>query len=98
MPSKKLMQYRAAIDAIDVKLIGLLADRMRIVDDVIVEKRSTGTAAVLPDRVEQVVSRVKALAPQQGLPPSMVEKIWRLLISEVCAYEEERLKTKTTDP
>lgn len=92
MPSAKLIACRAAIDDIDAKLVVLLAQRFSVVDDVILEKRAAGLPSVLPDRVEQVVAQVRALAAQHKLDPNVTERLWRVLIAETCGYEDALLK------
>ncbi len=82
---------RREIDDVDAALVALLARRMRIVDRVIAVKKSTGVAAVVPERIEAVVARVRALAERDGVPPDMAEKLWRLLIAETIAYEQQSL-------
>jgi len=43
--------------------------------------------------VEDVVEKVMARAEELGLPPELVEKLWRVLIEWVIDYENERLNS-----
>lgn len=86
-----LAPLRAEIDAIDRELVALLARRLGVVEKVIAVKRAEGIAALLPERIEDVVARVRAEAQAHGTPPDLAETLWRAMIEWVVAYEEERL-------
>ena len=86
-----LQELRQDIDAIDRALVGLLAKRLKIVDQVIAVKRENGIASVVPERIEAVVDHVRAFAADHGIPQHMVENLWRCLIAETIAYEEAAL-------
>lgn len=86
-----LAPFRAEIDAIDGEIVELLAKRFEVVRHVIAVKQAEGLAALLPERVEDVVEKVMANAETKGVPPELVEKLWRVLIAWVIEYENERL-------
>lgn len=88
---RALDPFRAEIDRIDAEIVALLARRMEVVKHVIAVKKTEGLAALLPDRVEDVVEKVTARAETEGVPPELAEKLWRLMIEWVIAYENERL-------
>lgn len=88
---RSLAPFRAEIDAIDAQIVELLARRFEVVRHVIAVKKVEGLAAYLPERVEDVIEKVSALAETKGVPPELVEKLWRQLIEWVIAYENERL-------
>lgn len=82
----RIAELRHRIDVLDEQLIGVLAERVGVVREV--ARYKTDEASVrAPDRVEQVVARVRALAEGQGLPPELVEKLYRLLIAELTELE-----------
>ena len=89
-----LAEARAAIDALDAEMIALLAERSRIVARVAQIKHRDGTAARLPDRVEQVVSNVRARAVEAGADPALAERLWRDMIEYFIAEEEKVLGSK----
>lgn len=86
-----LQQARRDIDDIDQRLIALLVERFAVAERVVGIKRETGLPALLPDRVEEVVSNVETLAVQHGLPEGLASGLWRQLISATIAYEEKHL-------
>ncbi len=86
-----LAEARVAIDALDAELIALLAQRSKIVARVARIKHRDGTAARLPDRVEQVVANVRAKAAEAGADPELAERLWRDMIEYFIAEEEKIL-------
>ncbi len=76
---------------IDDRLVDLLAARLGVVERVIAIKTDAGIPALLPDRVEEVVARVRSRAQDTGLPPDLTEKLWRTLIQWTIDYEDARL-------
>lgn len=88
---RALAPFRAEIDAIDREMVALLARRFDVVQRVIEVKRAEGLAALLPERVEDVVEKVKDEAQAQGVPPDLAETLWRDLIQWIVDYEHARL-------
>lgn len=88
---RSLAPFRAEIDEIDARMVDLLARRFEVVQQVIAVKRAEGIAALLPERVEDVIEKVCAQAETKGVPPELAEKLWRELIEWIVAYENERL-------
>lgn len=86
-----LAPLRAEIDICDAEIVRLLARRMQIVERVIAIKKGHGIPALLPDRVEDVVVRVRGEAGKDGVPPDLVETVWRAMMDWIIAYEDEQL-------
>ncbi|MEM9234990.1 MAG: chorismate mutase [Pseudomonadota bacterium] len=82
---------RQEIDRIDDDLVTLLVERWGYVDRAWQLKSSVAEATV-PWRIQQVIDRVRERAEQGGLPPALVESLWRQLIGWGIQYEEEKLK------
>ncbi|MFJ8041052.1 chorismate mutase [Kitasatospora sp. NPDC096147] len=92
----RIAELRGRIDALDEQLIAVLAERVGVVREV--ARHKTDEAAVrAPDRVEQVVAKVRALAEAHGLPPELVEKVYRLLIAELTALELASVERRLAD-
>lgn len=90
--ARRLLKHlRGEIDAIDDRLVDLLTTRLGVVERVIAIKTDAGIPALLPDRVEEVVARVRSRAQDTGLPPDLSEKLWRTLIQWTIDYEDARL-------
>lgn len=79
---------RDAIDALDRSLVEHLTTRAAYIDRAIELKRLNGWPARLPDRVEDVVTKVKAEARSNELDDALVERLWRQLIEWSIAREE----------
>lgn len=82
---------REAIDAVDRALVGLFAARTAYIERAAELKRGNGLPARIPDRVEEVVARVRASADAAGLDPDLYERLWREVIEAAIALEDRRL-------
>jgi isochorismate pyruvate lyase len=91
---RELAALRSEIDRIDNELVKLLADRMKVVDQVVAIKKETGLPAFIPDRVEEVARRVREEAKRLGSPPDLAEIVYRRMMDWIILYEEERLKAR----
>jgi isochorismate pyruvate lyase len=90
-PHATLPDLRREIDALDAELISLLAKRQRCVERVIEIKRAQKLPARIPDRIDEVLKRVRKLAKAQKLEPDLAEAVWREMIEQFIAYEERAL-------
>ena len=90
--SERLAQLRLAIDSLDDDLVALFAKRFAVVNEVVEVKKAEGLPAAIPERVAEVVARVKLKAEAQGFPTATAEKLWLLLIADMIAFEEKHLK------
>lgn len=86
-----LGELRNAIDVLDVKIVGLLAERALCVRDATRFKRDAFQVAA-PERQAAVFARVHELAAAQaaGFPalPQVVEAAYRVLVAGFIAGEE----------
>ena len=89
---------RREIDRIDERMVELLARRFAYVDRAWQLKMGTGESATVPWRVQQVIDKVRAHAEAQGLPPTLVEALWRQMIGWFIQYEEERMRHRMERP
>ncbi len=83
-----LEPFRREIDAIDDRIVELLARRRAIVGEVALVKLQHGIPARLPDRITQVRERNAGHAESLGLDPDLVRRLYDLLIEDACAAEE----------
>ena len=81
-------EVRENIDQIDRKIVALLAERGAFVTQAAAFKKTTDEVKA-PNRVEQVISKVKTLAQEHGANPMVVENVYRAMIS---AFIETELK------
>ena len=84
---ESLAQVREQIDRIDTQIVRLLAERGGYVLAAARFKRSAAEVRA-PQRVEQVIARVRALAEQQGAMADVVERIYREMIEAFTDAEQ----------
>src|SRR6478609_1322249 len=89
-------EVRAEIDRIDAALVDLIGERFTYVDRAWQFKQSPAEARV-PWRIQQVIDKVRARAVEKGLPPELVEALWRQMIGWFIQYEEEKLRSHGDD-
>ena len=77
-----LPEIRSQIDAIDARIIALIAERQRWVEAAGRAKAGEAPSAVrAPSRVEEVIARVRAAAESAGASPDVVEQSYRAMIA-----------------
>ncbi len=85
----QLRAYRASIDNIDAALVHLLAERFKITQAVGRHKATVGLPASDPDREDQQIARLRALASEAGLDPAFTESFLRFIVSEVIRHHQQ---------
>ncbi|NUT90996.1 MAG: chorismate mutase [Saccharothrix sp.] len=83
---ESLGEVRAGIDAIDAELVRLLAERQGLVKAAAGFKKDED-AVRAPDRVAQVIAKVRARAEEAGLAPEVAEAVWRAMIGAFIELE-----------
>lgn len=73
-------QVRAHIDRIDRQIVTLLAERGAYVKQAAKFKKTTADVKA-PQRVEQVISKVTALAIELEANPTVTEQVYRAMIA-----------------
>jgi len=88
-----MAQLRVAIDALDARLVKLLALRQAYIERAAVLK--TDRATIRDEaRIEDVVTKVMAEAKAAGLSPAIAESVWRVLIERSIAHEFTKFDAK----
>ena len=75
-----LEEVRSNIDAIDQKIVSLIAQRGGFVMQAARFKK-TPEDVKAPQRVEQVISKVRALAVESTANPDVIEAVYRAMIA-----------------
>ncbi len=83
-----MADIRAEIDRVDRDLVKLFAERTAYIDRAAQIKGPLKMPARITPRVEEVVANVRREAAVHGLPPDLIEKLWRRLIDWSIAREE----------
>jgi chorismate mutase/prephenate dehydratase len=84
--SQALLALRDQIDGLDRQLLDLLNQRARVAEQVGEIKRAEGTPFFRPDRVAQVIDKIRAANPGP-LKAEHVSAIWREIMSACLALE-----------
>lgn len=83
-----LAEVRERIDALDVQIVKLLAERGRYVRDAARFKRDAFQVSA-PQRQQQVFDQVRRLAEQEGAYPEVVEACYRAMVAGFIAREQQ---------
>jgi isochorismate pyruvate lyase len=86
----RIDELRGSIDVLDRQIVRLMAERTGIVRELTEHKRDEETVRS-PVRVEQVISKVRGLAQEEGMPPGIAEAVYRTLIRELTELQMARL-------
>uniref|UniRef100_A0AAU2VT26 Chorismate mutase n=1 Tax=Streptomyces sp. NBC_00008 TaxID=2903610 RepID=A0AAU2VT26_9ACTN len=86
----RIDDLRGTIDALDGRIVALLAERTCVVRELTEYKRDEEQVRS-PARVEQVISKVRRLADEHGVEPGIVEATYRTLITELTELQLRRL-------
>ena len=81
-----LNDVRSQIDEIDREIVRMLADRERLVREA-ASFKTDEQAVRAPDRVDQVLRKVRALAAEEGASPEVVEQVYRTMIDAFISLE-----------
>lgn len=90
MSEERLKALRREIDRIDEQLIDLLAQRLKLANDVLAIKRKLGKEVRDEARERAVISLARERAKERGLDPSFAEWVMRLTISQTASAQMER--------
>ncbi len=88
---QSMQELRAQIDKLDRQLIEMLVTRAGYIDRASQLKPGEGLPARIPERVEDVVQRVRTSSGELGMDPDLAEQLWRILIDWSIAREERVL-------
>lgn len=84
---ENLAQVRERIDALDVQIVTLLAERGRYVKDAARFKRDAFQVSA-PQRQQQVFDKVRRLAEEKGAYPEVVDACYRAMVAGFIAREQ----------
>jgi isochorismate pyruvate lyase len=84
-----LDEVRRHIDAYDAEIAALISKRHHFVMQAAKFKPSV-EAVVVPERIEEIVARVRKVAADHGVNPDVLEKVYRALLAGTIADEQRR--------
>lgn len=90
MMNTTLTEVRRNIDGLDQKLIALLAERQKQVEQAgRLKPRGDTQAVAAPERVAQVIADRRRQAAEAGLSPDVAEAVWRAMIEAFIRLETD---------
>jgi isochorismate pyruvate lyase len=81
-----MKEVRAAIDAIDKRLVALIAERLHYIDEAARIKSDRNTVRDEP-RIADVLAKVRAEALRLGCDPEVVAAAYKALVEASIAHE-----------
>ena len=91
---RALEEYRVSIDALDLRLLALLNERTRVVEQIGRVKRAAKLPIYEPRREEQVFENITT-HNSGPLTPEAVKRIFERIIDEMRTIQRIRMETKT---
>lgn len=88
---RDLVDIRRQIDDVDQRLVLLLAERARLVEDVVHFKRAHHMAVVDRGREDEMLARIAELAKDAGLDPRVAQQVLRTIVDGFTLLEVEEL-------
>lgn len=80
-------EIREEIDNLDLKIIELISQRKDLVFEVVKLKRKD--QIVDQKRIDSILKRLNIEAKKRGIPESMIENLWKIMIKSFIKYEQE---------
>ena len=91
LPDLDLPSIRERIDDVDRRLVALLAERGRLVGEVVHYKRAHRMPVVDRGREDEMLARVAETAKDAGLDPRVAQQVLRTMIDGFTLLEVEEL-------
>ncbi len=80
-------EIRDEIDNLDLQIIELISQRKDLVFEVVKLKRKD--QIVDQKRIDSILKRLNIEAKKRGIPESMIENLWKIMIKSFIKYEQE---------
>ena len=89
---------RERIETIDRQIIALIAERLRIVEDVAEAKLASAAPFRDKEREELLLQRLRSQATAAGLDPHQVERMYRVVMDMSVAHQEATVRNRPDAP
>jgi chorismate mutase len=84
---ERLEASRQQIDSLDQRIVELIQERARVVEEVGDIKREAHLPVTVPSREQQVIAKAQELAKGGPLPAEAVGRIYQTLVEEMRNWE-----------
>ena len=93
-----LSTLRDRIDQVDRQIIALIAERLKIVEEVAVAKLEAASPFRDREREERLLLRLREHATEAGLDPHQIERLYRVVMDMSVAHQEATVRNRTDAP
>ncbi|MEO8842532.1 MAG: prephenate dehydratase [Kofleriaceae bacterium] len=93
-----LSLLRDRIDAVDQQIIALIAERLRIVEDVALAKLEAASPFRDRDREERLLVRLREHATAAGVDAHQIERLYRVVMEMSVAHQEATVRNRADAP
>jgi chorismate mutase/prephenate dehydratase len=93
-----LSTLRDRIDSVDRQIIALLAERLRIVEEVALAKLDAASPFRDREREERLLVRLREHATEAGIDPHEVERLYRVVMDMSVAHQEATVRNRPDAP
>jgi len=90
--------HRAKIDAIDQRLVDLLAERQRVVEQIAELKKAHNLPAYHPAREENLISQRRRQGAEAGMDPDGVDELFRCILRQSRGKQNASLTRRSVRP
>lgn len=90
-PPSDLSEIRQRLDVVDKKLVEVLLERSKLIEEVIHFKRAHGMAVIDRAREDVMLGRIEGTAGEAGLDPRIARQVLRAVIDAFTLLEVEHL-------
>jgi len=98
MPSPDLVSLRDRIEAVDRNIIALVAERLKIVEDVAAAKLETASPFRDREREEHLLRRLRGLAIAAGVDAHQIERMYHVIMDMSVAHQEATVRNRSDAP
>jgi chorismate mutase/prephenate dehydratase len=98
MSAPDLSALRDRIDHVDRQIIALIAERLRIVEEVAVAKLDAASPFRDREREERLLLRLRTHATAAGIDPHQIEALYRVVMDMSVAHQEATVRNRPDAP
>ncbi len=98
MSDPDLSALRDRIEAVDRQIIALIAERLKIVEDVAAAKLASASPFRDREREELLLQRLRALATAANLDAHQIERLYRVIMDMSVAHQEATVRARSDAP
>jgi chorismate mutase/prephenate dehydratase len=93
-----MVSLRDRIEAVDRNIIALVAERLKIVEDVAAAKLETASPFRDREREELLLRRLRGLAIAAGVDAHQIERMYRVIMDMSVAHQEATVRNRSDAP